>query len=176
MQSPPVPSPWLQLIPLIVVFALLALRLSRPQRLTITRMWVQPLILVFITVFAIYSTERFEPSPVWEIAVALIVGALAGLPFGILRGIHTDVRPTDRPGVMYLGSSWITIVIFVVAFGLRSVVRFVMPHRGSLSGAVGDGLLAFAISFIVASYVVIARKYREEVAGRLASPPAPPEV
>jgi purine-cytosine permease-like protein len=93
-----------------------------------------------------------------------------------LRGIHTDVRPTDRPGVMYLGSSWITIVIFVVAFGLRSVVRFVMPHRGSLSGAVGDGLLAFAISFIVASYVVIARKYREEVAGRLASPPAPPEV
>ncbi|HXM08081.1 MAG TPA: hypothetical protein VN936_11475, partial [Candidatus Acidoferrum sp.] len=152
------------------------LRLSRPQRLTITRMWVQPLILVFITVFVIYSTERLEPSPVWEIAVALIVGALAGLPFGILRGIHTDVRPTDRPGVMYLGSSWITIVIFVVAFGLRSVVRFVMPHRGSLSGAVGDGLLAFAISFIVASYVVIARKYREEVAGRLASPPAPPEV
>jgi hypothetical protein len=176
MQSTLAPSPWLQLIPLIVVFALLALRLSRPQRLTITRMWVQPLLLVFITVFVIYSTEQLQPSPVWEIAGALVVGALAGLPFGILRGVHTDVRPTDRPGVMYLGSSWITIVIFVVAFGLRAVVRLVMPHRGSLSGAVGDGLLAFAISFIVASYVVIARKYREEVAGRLAAPPAPPEV
>jgi hypothetical protein len=51
-----------------------------------------------------------------------------------------------------------------------------MPHRGSLSGAVGDGALAFAIAFIVVSYIVIARKYREEVAGKLASPPAPPEV
>lgn len=105
----------------------------------------------------------------------MLIGAIAGVPFGILRGIHTDVRPTDRPGVMYLGSSWVTIAIFLVAFGLRSGVRFMMPRHGSLTGAVGDGLLAFAIAFIIASYVVIARKYREEVAGRLASQPAPPE-
>jgi purine-cytosine permease-like protein len=174
MQSTSAP-PWVQLIPLIVVVAVLALRLIRPQRISVTRMWIQPLILVFITAFAIWSSEQMQPTPAWEVVVGLLVGALAGLPFGILRGIHTDVRPTDRPGVMYLGSSWITIVIFVVAFGLRSVVRFLMPRHGALTGAVGDGLLAFAISFIVVSYVMIARKYREEVAGRLASPPAPPE-
>ncbi|MEO6835878.1 MAG: hypothetical protein ABI231_08230, partial [Candidatus Tumulicola sp.] len=103
-------------------------------------------------------------------------GAILGIPLGILRGMHTDVRPTDRPGVMYLGSSWVTITIFIAAFGLRSVIRLMMPQRGSLSSAIGDGLLAFAIAFIVASYAIIFRKYQEEVAGRLVVAPAPPET
>jgi hypothetical protein len=34
-----------------------------------------------------------------------------------------------------------------------------MPHRGELTGTIGDGLLAFAIVFIGASYFVIFRKY-----------------
>jgi hypothetical protein len=176
MQSDYTPSPWVQFIPIIVVLAIVALRSLRPQRISITRMWVQPLILVFVAVFVIYSAEQLEPAPVWEIAAALGIGAVVGIPFGILRGIHTDVRPTDRPGVMYLGSSWITILIYLVAFGLRSAIRMLMPHRGALSGAVGDGALAFAIAFIVTSYIFIARKYREEVAGKLVAPPAPPDV
>ncbi|HEY3675922.1 MAG TPA: hypothetical protein VGK84_07990 [Candidatus Tumulicola sp.] len=175
MQSNYTPAPWVQLIPFIVVLAIVAIRSIRPQRISMTRMWVQPLILVFVAVFVIYSAEQLSPTPAWEVAVALAIGAILGVPFGILRGVHTDVRPTERPGVMYLGSSWITIVIYLVAFGLRSAVRMLMPHRGSLSGAVGDGALAFAIAFIVTSYVMIARKYNAEVAGKLASPPAPPE-
>jgi hypothetical protein len=53
----------------------------------------------------------------------------------------------------------VTLAIFIGAFGLRYGVRELMPQRGSLAGAVGDGLLAFAIAFIVTSYVVILRKY-----------------
>ena len=166
---------WVQFVPLAIVAIILIFRFVRPQRISVTRMWIQPIILVVLTGWVIYASEMLNPAPIWEIVVALIVGAIAGAPLGILRGMHTDVRPTDRPGVMYLGSSWITIAIFIAAFGLRTVVRSAMPHRGSLSGAVGDGLLAFAIGFIVASYVVIFRKYEAEVAGRLASPPAPPE-
>jgi hypothetical protein len=73
--------------------------------------------------------------------------------------MHTDVRPTDKPGVMHLGSSWVTIAIFAVAFGLRYAIRMAMPQRGELTGTIGDGLLAFAIVFIAASYFVIFRKY-----------------
>jgi hypothetical protein len=176
MQSDYTPSPWMQLIPFVIVVALLAVRSIRPQRISVTRMWMQPLILVFVAAISIYTNEQMQPTPVWEVAVAMLIGAIAGVPFGILRGIHTDVRPTERPGVMYLGSSWITIAIYLFAFGLRYAVRTLMPHRGSLAGAVGDGALAFAISFIVVSYIMIARKYQEEVAGKLASLPAPPEV
>ncbi len=157
---------WMQLLPLAVVVVVLAIRFVRPQRISLTRMWIQPLILVALTGWTIYATEALNPAPAWEIAAALLVGGVVGIPFGILRGMHTDVRPTERPGVMYLGSSWVTIVIFVVAFGLRSVVRLAMPHRGSLSTAIGDGLLAFAITFVVASYIVIFRKYELEVAAQ----------
>jgi hypothetical protein len=150
---------WAQLLPLLLVVALLAVRLLRPQRISVTRMWVAPLVLCALTAWVIYANNMLNPAPPFEIAIGLVVGALAGLPFGLLRGVHTDVRPTDRPGVMYLGSSWVTLAIFVGAFALRFVARELMPHRGSLSATIGDGLLAFAIVFIVASYYVIFRKY-----------------
>jgi hypothetical protein len=122
-------------------------------------MWVTPIVLCGMTAWVIYANNYLNPAPAWTIAIALIAGAIAGLPFGILRGLHTDVRPTDRRGVMYLGSSWITVAIFAAAFGLRYTVRLLVPQRGSLTGAIGDALLAFAIAFLAASYVVIFRKY-----------------
>ena len=142
-----------------MVVALLAVRMIRPQKISVTRMWVTPILFCGLMVWVIYANQLINPAPPFEIALGLIVGVVAGLPFGVLRGIHTDVRPTERPGVMYLGSSWITLAIFVVAFGLRFGIREMMPQRGSLTGAVGDALLAFAIAFIVASYFVIFRKY-----------------
>ena len=154
---------WMRLLLLVVVVALLAVRFFRPQRISVTRMWVGPIILIGLTAWAIYATERFEPSPVVAVVAALLIGGVAGIPFGVMRGIHTDVRPTDRPGVMYLGTSWVTIVIFLAAFGLRAGVRTVMPQRGGLSAAIGDALLAFAITFIATSYIVIYRKYQSEL-------------
>lgn len=142
------------------------MRFFRPQRISVTRMWVGPIVLIAVTVFSIYATERLQPAPPWEIAAALVIGAAIGVPFGVLRGMHTDVQPTDKPGVMHLGSSWVTIVIFLVAFGLKYGVRLVMPHRGSLSTSIGDALLAFAIAFIASSYYVIYRKYEAELAAR----------
>jgi hypothetical protein len=148
-----------QLLPLIVVVAVLAVRLIRPQKISVTRMWVSPIFLCGLTAWAIYANQIVNPAPPAEIALGLFAGALAGVPFGILRGVHTDVKLGPKPGVMHLGSSWITVAIFLAAFGLRYVVRMLMPHRGSLNGTIGDALLAFAITFIAASYFVIFRKY-----------------
>ena len=142
---------------------ILAIRLVKPQRISVTRMWITPILLCVLTGWAIYANDLINPAPSLEIALGLIVGVAVGLPFGILRGMHTDVRPTDRRGVMYLGSSWITLLIFVGAFAVRYVARILMPQRGSLTGIVGDAVLAFAIAFIAASYVVIFRKYEKLV-------------
>lgn len=122
-------------------------------------MWITPIVLCALTAWVIYANELLNPAPPFEIALGLVIGGLAGIPFGVLRGMHTEVRPTDRRGVMYLGSSWVTLAIFIVAFGLRYGVRMAAPQRGSLTGTIGDGLLAFAITFIASSYVVIFRKY-----------------
>jgi hypothetical protein len=126
-------------------------------------MWVAPIFLCALTGWVIYANQLINPAPPYEIVIGLLIGGLCGIPFGILRGMHTDVRPTERPGVMYLGSSWITLVVFVAAYGLRTGVRTLIPQHGSIAGTVGDALLAFAIAFIVASYVVIFRKYERLV-------------
>jgi hypothetical protein len=147
------------LLPLVIVVVILAYRLLRPQKISVTRMWVTPIVLCALTAWVIYANQVLNPAAPLEIALGLIIGALAGIPFGILRGMHTEVRPTERRGVMYLGSSWVTLIIFAAAFGLRYAIRAFMPQHGSLSATVGDALLAFAIAFIGASYVVIFRKY-----------------
>jgi hypothetical protein len=150
-----------QLLPLGIVVVVLAVRMLRPQRISVTRMWVSPIVLCALTAWVIYANELLYPAPPYEVALGVILGAIVGLPFGILRGMHTDVRPTDRPGVMYLGSSWVTLAIFASAFALRYAIRLMMPHSGVLVGIVGDALLAFAIVFIAASYFVIFRKYEQ---------------
>jgi hypothetical protein len=145
--------------------AILAVRFIRPQKISVTRMWVTPIFLFLLTAWVIYANQMLNPAPPLQIAIGLVAGAIAGIPFGILRGMHTEVRPTEKRGVMYLGSSWITIAIFAVAFGLRYAVRELMPQHGSLTGAIGDALLAFAVAFIVASYVVIFKKYERLAQG-----------
>ena len=126
-------------------------------------MWVTPLIFCALTTWVIHINATLNPAPPNAVILSLLVGIVAGLPFGVLRGLHTDVRLTDRPGVMYLGSSWITMLIYVAAFGLRYAVRMMLPSRG-VSSVIGDALLAFALGFIVASYVVIYQKYERELA------------
>ena len=126
-------------------------------------MWVSPIVLCGLSIWVIYVNEMLNPAPPAEIALGVVIGAILGTPLGILRGMHTEVKLTERRGVMYLGSSWITLAIFVVAFGLRYAVHLLMPQHGSLTGTIGDSLLAFAIAFIAASYVVIFRKYERLV-------------
>jgi hypothetical protein len=148
-----------QVLPLVILVAVLAVRLLRPQKISITRMWVSPIVLCGLSVWVIYLNERLNPAPPAEIALGIVLGAILGTPLGILRGMHTEVKLTEKRGVMYLGSSWVTVAIFLVAFGLRYAVRLLMPQHGSLTGIIGDAVLAFAIAFIAASYVVIFRKY-----------------
>jgi hypothetical protein len=173
MQGSPDAPAWAQFLPLIAVLILVIVRMVRPQRISITRMWVSPIILGAIVAFSIYGTDQLNPAPPLEIALGLVVGAILGVPFGMLRGRHTDVRLTDRPGVMYLGASWQTGLIFAVAFGFRFVVRMVMPHRGALSTVIGDALLGFALAYVCTSYLAIYKKYQAELAGAIPSPPAP---
>ncbi|HEY9084486.1 MAG TPA: hypothetical protein VIN40_00890 [Candidatus Tyrphobacter sp.] len=151
-----------------VIAVLLIFRYSRPMRMSIARMWVGPVIFLALTGFAIWGEQQMTPTSPEIIALALGAGVVLGIPLGVLRGMHTTVRATDRPGVMYLGPSWIVAVIWLGAFSIRAGLRIAMtgsPYADPL----GDGLLAFAIGMLVTSYYVIYRKYRslEHQAGQI---------
>src|SRR5215469_12615232 len=116
-----------QIIIWIVVAALILFRASRPQRISVTRMWVMAIILMLLGCFAIWGYQETNPAPVWEIVVAIVLGVAAGIPVGILRAHHTQVSATDKHGVMQLGPSWITAGIYIGAFVFRAILRSLVP-------------------------------------------------
>jgi tellurite resistance protein TehA-like permease len=144
-----------------VVAGLLIWRNTRPQKVSVWRLLVAPLFLVAMTAFSIWGTQQYDPAPLPLIGIALGIGALLGAPLGYLRGRHTNVRRTDRSGVMYLDPSWVVLAIWLGAFVARAFLRYIF-HTGYTAAIVGDGLLGFAVSAVIVSYYVIYRKYKWE--------------
>lgn len=164
---PPAHQPPLATTALIylVVIALIVWRMARPQRMSVTRLWVMPIVLLAITGLSIWANAQAyvllgqAPPPNWEIAAVLAGGAVLGVPLGFLRGRHSEVRPTERAGVMYVHSSPLIVMVWLAAFIARAAVRAMMPH--SQAGALGaDGALAFAMAALITSYYAIYVKYR----------------
>jgi hypothetical protein len=147
------------LLILAIVVVLILIRAARPQRTSVTRMWIFAGLLMLVGAFAIYGSVTMFAPPPWEIVAAVVIGAAAGIPLGLLRGRHTQVTATDRPGVMRLGPSWATAIIYIGAFILRAGIRSVLPLGSVLGTVVGDGLLVFAIGIVGATYYAVYRKY-----------------
>ena len=148
-----------QIIVWIFVVGLVLYRSSRPQRISVTRMWIMAAVLMLVAAMVIYSGETLFPAPAWQIALGLLIGTAAGIPVGLLRGAHTQVSTTDRPGVLHLGPSWATAAIYLAAFGVRAIIRFFVPMNSPLGTVAGDGALMFAIVILATTYYVVYRKY-----------------
>jgi hypothetical protein len=154
-------SPTTAAIMYVVIALLLAYRIymwSKPGKISVTRMFVVPSIFLALTALAVWGTVMTASLAWWVIALFVLGGFAIGVPFGIVRGHHTTVRATEKPGVMYLEASWVVPVLFVLAFGGRFAVRLLLP-RGEFAGVIGDGLIAFVVGMMAVSYYVIYRKY-----------------
>lgn len=151
----------------VVIAALMIFRYSRPQKMTLTRMWIAPILFAAMTAFAIWGYQQQFPAPAWAIGVAVVVGLILGAPLGFMRGKHTNVRITETPGVMYLDASWIVLALWLGAFVVRRLIQVFLPH-GALATIVGDGLIVFAIGTVLISYFEIYKKYKalEAAAGQ----------
>lgn len=149
-------------VSIIITIALVALvvwRNSRPQRVTMARFWIAPVILVLLSGFLIYQTLVIAADQGALLAGVVIVGLALGVPLGVARGHHSQVRLTDTPGVFYIDPSMIVMLIWAGAFAVRYGIRFFLPNSGALGLVVGDGFLAFAIASVIAARIMIFRKY-----------------
>ncbi len=150
----------------VVVLGLFVYRMTRPRRMSIVQLAVMPFVLLAITAFAVWGNAQAAAltgapmAPPWQTGLALTLGCILGIPLGVFRGQHSEVRPADKPGVMYVHSSPLIIVVWLAAFALRALVRIVAPHAGPAATLAGDAALTFAISALVVSYVVIYQRYR----------------
>jgi hypothetical protein len=151
----------------VVAIAILVWRMARPQRTSVVRLWIMPLVLLAITALSLWASAYAAvvpgqtPPPVWQLGLVLAIGAAIGIPLGFLRGRHSVVTPAERPGVMYVHSSPLIVVVWLAAFVARAVLRAYLPHtQGGAAALGGDALLAFAMGALITSYYVIYGKYR----------------
>jgi hypothetical protein len=152
-----------------VAIALLVWRMARPQRMSVLRLWIMPIVLLALSAFSIYANmyaaalQGVMPAPAWQVGIVLLAGAVLGVPLGFLRGRHSEVKPTERRGVMYVHSSPVIIVIWLAAFVARTALRAYLPHAQAGTMLGGDALLAFAMAALITSYYAIFKKYQTAV-------------
>jgi hypothetical protein len=150
----------------VVAIALFVWRMARPQRTSVARLWIMPIVLLALTSLSIWANVYASglsgqtPPPVWQLVLVLAIGAALGVPLGFLRGRHSVVKPTDRPGVMYVHSSPLIVIVWLAAFVARAAIRAYLPHAQGGAALGGDALLAFAMSALITSYYAIYNKYR----------------
>lgn len=142
----------------VVVIALFVWRMMRPARVSAARLWARPAILVILTAVVIWADEKVTPSPAWEIAAVTLAGVLAGIPLGIVRGRHSEVKGTEKPGVYYVHSSPLVVIVWVVALLARAVIRYAMPQAAHGATIWTLALLGFATSAIAVSAYLIHQK------------------
>lgn len=149
----------IQWLPLVLVMALVIYRNSRPQVMNEVRFWIPTVLIVLMTALMFYGTYQMTPSAVTYGLIASLVGVALGVPLGMARGHHSQVRLHDKEGHFIVDPSLVVMLIWLVAFGLRFAIRYFMPTAGDLTTGVSDGLVVFAVASVVTARIVIFRKY-----------------
>lgn len=150
---------WLAIVAAIVYF-----RLLRPVRLRASRLWVGPVLFTILGLFVAWGSYE-EKASVAAMTIAIAAGLALGIPFGVLRGRHTRVRPTGNPHVLIVEPSVIPLAIWFVAFAGRATLRLFLPHAGPVALAASDGFLAFAFASLIGARLVIAQRFKEQHVG-----------
>jgi ABC-type proline/glycine betaine transport system permease subunit len=151
---------------IIVALALVIFRNLRPQKLKISRLWLMPAVLLVLVGVSFWATAlQLPPGALWISALAVLIGLAAGIPFGIVRGRHSKLRAGNQPGTIIVEQSAITLILFLVAFGARYLIRFFVPTAGPGTVALTDGFLAFAIASVIAARYVLYARFKLSAAG-----------
>jgi hypothetical protein len=145
----------------VIVIALFVWRMMRPMRVSVARIWVRPIILLVFTGLAIWFEQSTSPAPVWQVAAIVLSGVAVGIPLGVLRGRHSEVKPTERSGVYYVHSSAAVTIIWLLAFVARGALRYFIPGAAHGVTVWTIGLLTFASAAILVSAVIVHQKLHE---------------
>jgi ABC-type antimicrobial peptide transport system permease subunit len=141
-------------------------RNSRSQKLTVSRFWILPLIVLALTALGLWSTVAVEHADLVATIVSVVIGIALGVPLGIARGHHSKVRLGETPGTLYVDPSLMVTLIWLAAFVLKYVVNTFLPNAGPIAVAATDGFLLFGVTSILVARLVIFRKYEALRAGQ----------
>src|SRR5438477_7098967 len=92
-QQPPVLT---TLVIYVVIGAFVLFRYSRPMKMSLTRLFVAPVLFVALTAFAIWGGQQTHPASALAVAAAVAIGIVFGVPLGLAMSAHRVVRRTEK--------------------------------------------------------------------------------
>ena len=117
-------------------------------------LWIRPVVLLAITVWLIVLSVSLDPSGSTELIVALIAGVVLGAVTGMLIVANTRFRAADIPNAVRAQGSRITFGIWIGAFAIRFIARFVVPHGADPRTQLP--LNAGTVALVATAFIVIA--------------------
>jgi hypothetical protein len=150
----------------VLILALVVFRIAQrelKERVVKARtLWIRPAILLAITAWLIVLSIQLDPSGTTELMVALIAGVVLGAITGLLIVANTSFRAADVPNAVRAHGSRITFAIWIGAFAIRFLARFVIPHGADPRTQLP--LNAGTVAMVATAFVVIALAFYRAIA------------
>jgi hypothetical protein len=124
-------------------------------------LWARPVILLILTAYLIWTTVTVDPAGIDELFAALIAGAVLGAITGALIVRYTTFAPAGAPNAVIASGSRVTFAIWVIAFVLRFVARYIVPHGADLRSQLP--MNCGTVALVAVAFVVIAVAFHRAI-------------
>jgi len=132
-------------------------------------LWIRPAVMLAITAWLIVLSVSLDPSGTTEMIVALIAGIVLGAVTGVLIVANTSFRAADIPNAVRAQGSRITFAIWIGAFVIRFLARYLVPHGADPRTQLP--LNAGTVALVATAFIVIAFAFYRAI-GRYRNVPA----
>jgi hypothetical protein len=146
-----------------------AQRELRERTVRARTLWLRPAVLIALTGYLAWLSSTLDPIGDGEMIAVLIGGVILGIVTGAAIVRFTSFAPAAVPNAVLVRGSRVTFAIWVVAFALRLVARYALPHgtdpRAQLPLNCGT-LVMTATAFVVIALAFAAaiRRYPASIA------------
>jgi hypothetical protein len=148
------------LIAAFVVFRFAAREL-KPRVVKSSTVWIRPAILVALTAWLIWMTLAVDPAGSGQLLIAVVVGALVGVVTGGLIVRYTTFSPAGIPNAVTASGSKITFGIWLAAFVLRFLARYLVPHGADPRTQLP--MNSGTVTLVAVAFVVIAVAFQRQI-------------
>jgi len=162
-------------IAVLIVFRF-ARRELRERTIAARTLWLRPAILIALSAYLVWLSVTLDPIGDGEMIAVLLGGAVLGVVTGFAIVRNTRFAPAAVPNAVLVRGNRITFVIWIVAFALRLVARYALPHgadpRAQLPLNCGT-IVMTAVAFVVIALAFAAaiRRYAGSIAAPVTSVP-----
>jgi hypothetical protein len=148
----------------LIVFRV-ARRELRERTVRARSLWIRPAIMVALSIYIVSLSMRLDPDGNGEMIAILIGGALLGVVTGVAIVRNSRFAAATVPNAVLVSGSRVTMGIWIAAFAVRLLARYVLPHgadpRAQLPLNCGT-IVMTAVAFVVIALAFTAeiRRYR----------------